>query len=425
MSGDEPILTNREERAAIALRAALHEIAAGEPFRVNRDAFAASAPRERVLRGHLPAGLAAALAVVLIAGLAVVAAPRLGIVGSGTTRTHFDNGQFAFDYPAAWQTLATRPGGDLPVLGTGKYSLGCPGQPSATGCGEEITDISGGGIVVTMWVDSSGPPASCVKEDALSAAPLGDAWIRRYDEDARHATQPTTRWEIRRPGYDFGMNGNLWIQAVTDNPAELANAEAMVATFHWEAAGDYCQSPTAAPTLPGTAAHFDDGQFSFDYPAGWRVLASDYPEGIAVQVDAVLGTGSWQSGCRVTDNGGSCTGDTVDVGGGRVVVKVWRRVDGPVNGCMGNNQATATFGPNAVFQEAPGLSVDWQIRVPGAEFQWAGNVDVQVWADGPSGLAQAQALVASFRWAPGVGNAAGNCAPIDTLGPPTFGPGPS
>lgn len=425
MSGGELILTDSEERAAAALQAALHEIAAAEPFRVNRDAFAASAPRERVLRGHLPAGLAAALAVVLIAGLAVVAAPRLGIVGSGTTRTHFDNGQFAFDYPAAWQTLATRPGGDLPVLGTGKYSLGCPGQPSATGCGEEITDMSGGGIVVTMWVDSSGPPASCVKEDALSAAPLGDAWIRRYDEDARYATQPTTRWEIRRPGYDFGMNGNLWIQAVTDNPAELANAVALLATFHWEKAGDYCQSPTPAPTLPGTTGHFDNGQFSFDYPAGWRVLASDYPEGMAVQVDAVLGTGGWKSGCSVTDNGGSCTGDTVDVTGGRVVVRVWQRVGGPAPECMGNNQAAATFGPNAVSVYTYGSAVDWQIRYPGAEFGWTDNVDVAVWSDGPAGLAQAQALVASFRWDAGVGHVAGSCAQIDTPAPPTVGPGPT
>jgi hypothetical protein len=425
MSGDEPILTDREERAATALRATLHDIAAAEPFRVDREAFTAPVARKGTVRGRLPVGLAAALAVVLVAAMAVFAAPRLGIGGPAAPQEHFDNGQFAFDYPATWQTLGIRSDGGLPVFGTGSWRLGCQGDPSATGCGEEITDVSGGRIVVTMWVNS-GAPAACVKNDALGAAPLGDAWIRNAAEDRVFYPAGPTTWEIRRPGYDFGMNGNLWIQAVTDNPAELANAKAMVATFHWEAAGDYCHSPTAAPTLPGTAGHFDNGQLSFDYPTGWRVLAGDYYEGMAVvQVYAVLGTGSWQSGCRSSANGGGCTGDTVDVSSGRVVVKIWSRVDGPVNACMGNDHATATFGPNAVIGSTYGSAVDWQIRYPGAEFQWEGNIDVAVWSDGPAGLAQAQALIASFRWAAGLPSAAGNCAQIDTPAPPTVGPGPT
>ena len=196
MSGDEPILTAAEERAATRLRSALHELAAAEPFRVNSEAFTARATRDRAVRWHLPVGLAAALAVALIAALAVFGGPQLGIGGPAAPRAHFDNGEFAFDYPTAWQTLATPSGGGLPVLGTGSYSIGCPGDPSATGCGEEITDVSGGRIVVTMWVDSSGPPAACVKNDALSAAPLGDVWIRQYDEDPKFYPPGTTRWEI-------------------------------------------------------------------------------------------------------------------------------------------------------------------------------------------------------------------------------------
>jgi hypothetical protein len=422
MASDEPGLTASQERAASALGAALHEIAAAEPFHVDRGALAAPAPR-RAIRSYLPAALAAALAVVLIASLAVFAAPRLGI-GPSAAQSHFDNGQFAFDYPTAWQTLGTEPGGGLPVLGTGSWRLGCEGDPSATGCGEEITDVSGGRIVVTMWINS-GAPAACVKADNLGAAPLGDTWIQRYDETSTYVRQPTTRWEIRRPGYDFSMNGNLWIQAVTDNPAELANAAAMVATFHWEAAADYCHSPTAAPTLPGSAGHFDNGQFAFDYPASWRVLAADYPEGMAVQVYAVLGTGSWKSGCSFTDNGGMCSGDTVDVGGGRVVVKIWSLVGGPVPACTGNNQASATFGPNAVAESTYGSAIDWQIRYPGAEFGWTDDVDVAIWADGPAGLAQAQTLIASFRWDPGTVSGAGMCVPADTPAPPTVEPGAS
>ena len=174
--------------------------------------------------------------------------------------------------------------------------------------------------------------------------------------------------------------------------------------------------------MPG---HFDNGEFSFDYPAGWQVLAADYQEGLAVHVDAVLGTGAWKTGCVHTDNGGSCTGDTVDVSGGRVVVRVWRRVDGPMNGCMASNEATATFGPHAVYQGSYGSTVDWQIRLPGARFGWAGNVDVAVWADGQAGLEQAQALIASFRWAAGTPDDAGNCAPMGIASPPTVLPSPS
>jgi hypothetical protein len=181
----------------------------------------------------------------------------------------------------------------------------------------------------------------------------------------------------------------------------------------------------AGPTLPGTPGHFDNGEFSFDYPAEWRVLAADYQEGMAVHVDAVLGTGTWKTGCVYTDSGGSCTGDTVDVSGGRVVVRVWRRVDGPMNGCMASNEATATFGPNAVYQGSYASELDWQIRLPGARFGWAGNVDVAVWADGQAGLEQAQALIASFRWAAGTPNDAGNCAPMGIASPTTVLQSPS
>jgi hypothetical protein len=415
MGNDEPGLTAREERAAAALAAALHEIAAAEPFRVDRAAFAAAAPRDRVVRSHLPAGLAAALAVVLIASLAVFAAPRLGI-GPSAAQSHFDNGQFAFDYPVAWQSLGTEPVSGLPVLGTGSWRLGCPGDPSATDCGEEIMDVTGGRIVVTMWINS-GAPASCVKTDTAGTAPLGDAWIRRYNEDSLHATQPTTRWEIRRPGYDFGMNGNLWIQAVTDNQTELANVQAMLATFHWQEAADYCHSPTAAPTLPGRAGHFDNGQFAFDYPAGWRVLAADYLEGMANETVAVLGTGVWRSGCYTTDNGGGCTGDIVDVSGGRVVVKIYERVGGPAPDCQAMTTANATLGPNAVSVTSADGATTWEIPLPGKEFGWPGNIFVEAWSDGQAGQSQAEALVASFGWASGAG--AGMCVPADTPAPPT------
>jgi hypothetical protein len=163
-------------------------------------------------------------------------------------------------------------------------------------------------------------------------------------------------------------------------------------------------SPTApssspTPVLPGAPGHFDNSAFSFDYPTSWPVISGAYNEGIAVQVYAVLGTGDWRSGCVLTANGGSCTGDTADVSGGRVVVKIWNVVTGPANICgAGTDQPNATAGPNAVMRETQGSATTWEIRMPGARFGWVGNMAIQAWADGPEALAQVEALVASFRW---------------------------
>jgi hypothetical protein len=168
------------------------------------------------------------------------------------------------------------------------------------------------------------------------------------------------------------------------------------------------------PTLPGTPGHFDNGDFSFDYPAGWDILASQYPEGLAVEVDAVLGTGAWQTGCRsIADpsggGGGSCTGDTFDVSGGRVVVKVWRRVGGPVDICGAGASRNATFEPNAVLRSGPDAAAVWEIREPGGQFGWGYNVLVEAHSDGAAGLAAGEKIVASFRWSASRTN--GGCVP--------------
>jgi hypothetical protein len=171
------------------------------------------------------------------------------------------------------------------------------------------------------------------------------------------------------------------------------------------------------PTLSGNPGHFDNGDFTFDYPAGWDILASQYPEGMAVQVDAVLGTGSWQTGCRSTaypsgGGGGSCTGDVVDVSGGRVVVKVWRRVGGPVDICGAGASSNATFGPNAVLRSGRDSAAAWEIREPGGQFGWGGNLFIEGHSDGAAGLTAAEKIVASFRWSPGHTN--GGCVHMDT-----------
>ena len=201
------------------------------------------------------------------------------------------------------------------------------------------------------------------------------------------------------------------------------------------------------PSLPGTPGHFDNGDFSFDYPSAWRtlsgvydddleVLSGVYDETIVNEVDAVLGTGGWRSGCFQTmypDGHGSesCTGDSSDVSGGRIVVKIWRQVGGPVNLCGPAASANATLGPNAVLKTASSSETTWEIREPGGQFGWGYNVFVEAHTDDAAGLAAAEALVASFRWAPGRTN--GGCYQLDTSPPsqspdnlrPTGAPGPS
>ena len=184
--------------------------------------------------------------------------------------------------------------------------------------------------------------------------------------------------------------------------------------------GTASQSVGSGPTLPGTPGHFDNDDFSFDYPAGWRTLSGLYDETIVNEVDAVLGTGDWRTGCAETaypdGHGGiSCTGDTFVVTGGRIVMKVWRRVGGPVDTCGPDVAANATLGPNAVLRTGSGSSAMWEIREPGGQFGWGYNVFVEAHTDTAAGLAEAEAVVASFRWAPGRTN--GGCYQMDTPSP--------
>jgi hypothetical protein len=320
---------------------------------------------------------------------------------SGMSR--FDNGQYTFAYPSEWGSLSQ--GGSISVFGTGSW---CSGMPSS-GCSEETIDVSGGRVVLSVW-ETSGPPGYCV-----SGPPFAQIKVEKHVEDAMHASLPTTRWEIARPGFRFGMTGNVWIEVVTANSDQMSRAAAVVATFRWDPAGDWCSSPTAAPQLPGSAGHFANGTFSFDYPSTWRYLSGDYYEGMANEVYLVLGDGGWHSGCTQFDNGGACTGDMVDVSGGRIVTKLYSRVGGPVALCA-DIPANATFGPNAVMESRVGGAVLWEFRRPGSQFGLEGNLFVQVWANGSTARAAAEALLASFRWDAGIGTG-GMCYPMDSPSP--------
>jgi hypothetical protein len=176
--------------------------------------------------------------------------------------------------------------------------------------------------------------------------------------------------------------------------------------------GNQPSSSSSPQSRPG---HFDNGTFSFDYPTSWRTIAGDSEVLPPIHTFAVLGTGGWHANCYFGSNDAGCNGDTVDVSGGRVVVKVYERNDGPGDLCGPRAAPDATFGPNAVSEQRGG-AVTWEIRRPGAEFGWLDNVFVEVTTDNPSELSNAESLVASFRWAPGV-RSDGYCYQLDTPTP--------
>ncbi len=152
---------------------------------------------------------------------------------------------------------------------------------------------------------------------------------------------------------------------------------------------------TAAPTLPGTPGHFDNGEFSFDYPADWPVRSAGYDFQVEY-VLAVLGDATWTGeGCR-KGAAGSCS-DSIVAAPGQVLVKVYRWWGGPFVPCSGENKANETFGSLAV-RRLPGPPITWEIRIPGNEFGQNNNIFVSVTTDDPAQLARAEALTASFRW---------------------------
>lgn len=185
--------------------------------------------------------------------------------------------------------------------------------------------------------------------------------------------------------------------------------------------GNAGESPSAGPSLPGTPGHFDNGEFSFDYPTDWSVLAgSDDGATGVMYVLAVLGNGSWRESCQHGADGTrswvSCSTDAVDVPSGGVVVKIYQWYGGPAVPCRGDTQANATMGDLAVRKTVDGSVTKWEIRVPGNEFGQNNNIFVEVHTSSSSQLARAEDLVASFRWAPGESNV-GDCAPIETPTP--------
>jgi hypothetical protein len=160
-----------------------------------------------------------------------------------------------------------------------------------------------------------------------------------------------------------------------------------------------------APTLPGTPGHFENRDFSFDYPTDWSVIAADQSIDLGVEyLVTAIGVGLWHQNCTSgTDTQGSwttCTGDTFDVPPGGIVLKIYWRGGGPAPMCLGNTKPNATVGPNPVQKTVDGTTTSWEIPLPGAEFGWPNNPIFEAHTSDPTQLARAQAVVASFRWLP-------------------------
>jgi hypothetical protein len=159
----------------------------------------------------------------------------------------------------------------------------------------------------------------------------------------------------------------------------------------------------SAPTLPGTPGHFDDGTVSFDYPANWRVIAGVHtPKIPVIYVLAVLGDGTWIENCTTSPDGmqSACGVDAVSFPPGGIVVKIYRYWGSPAPQCLGNTQANATVGTQAVWKTVTGSMTAWELRPQGNEFQQPNNIFIEAHTDDPAQLAKAEEIVASFRFAP-------------------------
>ncbi len=164
-----------------------------------------------------------------------------------------------------------------------------------------------------------------------------------------------------------------------------------------------CVGAAAATPEPTGLTHYSAGEHgvSFDYPAGWRVIAENQYGGVVQQDIVVLGTGSWSDGCTVGANSANCTGEKLTVAPGQIVVRVYRDHQfGPVVMCDPAPTANSTLG--AVVARVTGSSTDriWEIREPNTPYFGAqNNLWVEARSDDPAQMAKAEALVASLKQA--------------------------
>ena len=414
---DEPILTASEGRAAAALQRALWKTSAEFPVHVEAAAWVARAPKRGLAVARLPMGLAAALAVVLLAVVALWARPAAtgpSLSSSATPASspgHFDNGTFSFDYPTTWRTISGSYSEIMVnevdvVMGTGDWQTGCrswsSGAVGGVDCTGDKVDVSGGRVVVKVYRRVGGPAPDCRGGPTANATLGPNAVLGTTDASA-------TTWEIAQPSAQFGWPDNIFVEAHADGPAGLVEAEALVASVRWDpgATNLYCSSPQTQPPSPSPRlARYNADGISFDYPASWPIITGYQHWGIhGPAIEFAVGTGTADAGCTLTppaggtDGGGvTCGGPTIAATGDQVVV-VWYQAptlgmaDQLPSGSLPSGETRVTIGGMPAIESHGDGWVKWQVsRVAYIEARWG--------PDASAGESQVLALVASLRIAP-------------------------
>ena len=152
------------------------------------------------------------------------------------TPGHYDDGEMSFDYPTDWPVLAARAPEEcgviyvLAVLGTGSWADGT-NQPQPNGaylCGLDSVTVTPGGVVVRIYWRGGGPAPECAGYTQANAT-FGANAVQETLEGS------VTSLEIRLPGGEFFEPNDPIFEVHTFDPALLAKAEAMVASFRWGA----------------------------------------------------------------------------------------------------------------------------------------------------------------------------------------------
>ena len=173
------------------------------------------------------------------------------------TPGHFDDGNLSFDYPVDWPVIA---GGHTPpipvihvlaVLGNGTWEENC--RSSADGssqeCGADLVSFPPGGIVVKIY-RYWGSPAPVCRGDVQADATLGSNAVQKRIDGS------TTSWELRPPGNEFQQPNNIFVEAHTNDPGQLARAEVIVASFRWNMStytGGNCPTAQGDSPSPGNS----------------------------------------------------------------------------------------------------------------------------------------------------------------------------
>jgi len=192
-----------------------------------------------------PARLRAVVAVLAASTLAgacgstAISPTARGSVGS----VHYENNGIAIDYPSDWHVIAHDVQENLmeyviAVIGTGAWHENCSG----TSCAPDTFDLGGGRVAVKFYLTHQiGPITICGGNDAN--ATLGDVAVMQS------GTATDRTWEIRRPTTPFNAVNNLWVEARSDDPAQVERAGQVLSSLRTAdtgLTGPDCWSPEPA-----------------------------------------------------------------------------------------------------------------------------------------------------------------------------------